>query len=203
MSARAVGWGCRLPLDVVIHIHQVADRVRVVGDIGVAADRVLDHAAGHREIDHVHGLVVVDHGVDQAAGEGVAAADPVEDIEGEHFALEGVALVPHERFQAVLASAVGVAHVAGDALQVRVALHERLEHFVLLFVAGPEGNAVFHVAFAVVVFVLPQMVGLDAHEHIHVRQALGAEVARLFPGPQGAAEVAVEADGQAVGFGDL
>ena len=44
----------------------------------------------------------------------------VEDIKGEQLALEGVALVPHKGLQAVLAAAVGIAHMAGDALQVGV-----------------------------------------------------------------------------------
>jgi len=32
------------------------------------------------KLDHIHGLVVVQHGVDEAAGEGIAAAHAVEDI---------------------------------------------------------------------------------------------------------------------------
>ena len=52
-----------------------------------------------------------------------------------------------------------------------------------------------------VVFVLPQVVGLNAQQHIHVGQALGAEVPCLLPSPQGGAEVAVKADGQALFLG--
>ncbi len=63
-----------LSLDIIIHIHQIPDGVHVVGDVGVAADGVLDGAAGHGEIDHVHGLIVVHHGVDQAAGKGVSTS---------------------------------------------------------------------------------------------------------------------------------
>lgn len=66
-----------LSLDIIIHIHQVPDGIHVVGDVGVAADGVLDGAAGYGEIDHVHRLIVVHHGVDQAAGKGVAASHPV------------------------------------------------------------------------------------------------------------------------------
>ena len=47
------------------------------------------------------------------------------------------------------------------------------------------------------------MVGLDAQQHVHIGQALGAEVAGLVPGPEGGAEVAVEADGQALLLGNL
>ena len=164
---------------------------------------MLDGAACHRKVDHVHGAVVVQHGVDQAAGKGVAAAHAVKDVKGEQLALEGVAVVPHKGLQAVLAAAVGVAHMAGDALEVRVALDEVLENLVLLLVAGLQGHAVLPVALAVVVLVLPQVVGLDAQQHVHIGQALGAEVAGFLPGPQGGAEVAVEADGQALLLGHL
>ena len=54
-----------------------------------------------------------------------------------------------------------------------------------------------------VVLVLPQVVGLDAQQHVHIGQALGAEVAGLVPGPEGGAEVAVEADGQTLLLGLL
>src|SRR5699024_8367100 len=66
-----------------------------------------------------------------------------------------------------------------------------------------QGHAVLPVALRVVVFVLPQVVGLDAQQHVHVGQALGAEVPGLLPAPQAAAEVAVKADGQALGLGHL
>ena len=89
-----------------------------------------------------------------------------------------------------------VAHVARDAAQVRVALHERLEDLVLLLIARLQRYAVLEVALAVVVLVLPQMIRLDAQQDIDIRQAPGAEVARLLPRPQLAAEVAVEADRQ-------
>jgi hypothetical protein len=32
-----------LTLDVIIHVHQVADGVHIVGNVGVAMDGVLDH----------------------------------------------------------------------------------------------------------------------------------------------------------------
>lgn len=44
------------------------------------------------------------------------------------------------------------------------------------------------------------MVRLDAKEHVDVRQASGAEVARLLPRPERRAKVAVEADCQAFLF---
>lgn len=66
-----------LSFDVVIHVHDVANELLVVDDVGVAVDRVLDHAAGDREIDHVLRREVFDHRVDEAAGERVPAADPV------------------------------------------------------------------------------------------------------------------------------
>ena len=93
--------------------------------------------------------------------------------------------------------------MAGDALQVGVALNEVLEDLVLLLVAGLQGHAVLPVALAVVVLVLPQVVRLDAQQHVHIGQALGAEVAGFLPGPQGGAEVAVKADGQALLLGHL
>ena len=59
-------------------------------------DGVLDDGGGHGEVDEVHRLVAPDHGVDQAGGEGVAAAHTVEDVEGEELALEGITgLHPH------------------------------------------------------------------------------------------------------------
>ena len=73
--------------------------------------------------------------------------------------------------------------MAGDALQVGVALNEVLEDLVLLLVAGLQGYAVLPVTLAVVVLVLSQVIGLNAQQHIHIGQALGAEVAGLFPGP--------------------
>ena len=148
-------------------------------------------------------LVVVQHGVDQAAGKGIAAAHAVQNIKGEQLALKGVAVVPHKGLQAVLAAAVGIAHMAGDALEVGIALDEVLEDLVLLLIAGLQGHAVLPVALAVVVLVLPQVVGLNAQQHVHIGQALGAEVAGFLPAPQGGAEVAVEADGQALFLGDL
>jgi len=64
----------RLPLDIVIHVHQVADGAHIVGNVGIAVDGVLDGAACHCKVDHVHSLVIVQHGVNQAAGESIAAA---------------------------------------------------------------------------------------------------------------------------------
>ena len=190
-------------LDVVVHVHEVADGADIVGDVGIAVDGVLDGVAGHGKVDHIHGLVVVQHGVDEAAGKSVAAAHAVEDIKGEQLALEGVALVPHKGLQAVLAAAVGIAHMAGDALQVGVALNEVLEDLVLLLIAGLQGHTVLLVALGVIGLVLPQVVRLDAQQHIHIGQALGAEVAGFLPAPQGGTEVAVEADGQALLLGGL
>ncbi len=190
-----------LALDVVVHVHQVADGAYIVGDVGIAVDGVLDGAAGHGKVDHIHGLVVVEHGVDEAAGKSVAAAHAVEDVEGEQLALEGVAVIPHKGFQAVLAAAVGIADVAGDALQAGVALDEVLENFVLLLIAGLQGHAVLPVALAVIVVVLPQVVGLNAQQNVNVRQALGAEIAGFLPAPERGAEVAVKADGQALFLG--
>ena len=47
----------------------------VIGDVAVAVDGVLDDAAGHGEIHHIHELVTVHLCVDQAAGESVPAAE--------------------------------------------------------------------------------------------------------------------------------
>jgi len=93
--------------------------------------------------------------------------------------------------------------MAGDALQVGVALDEPLEDLILLLVAGLQGHAVLPVALAVVVFVLPQVVGLNTQQHIHIGQALGTEVPCFLPSPQGRAEVAVKAHGQALLLGNL
>ncbi len=92
---------------------------------------------------------------------------------------------------------MGIADVAGDAADVGIALDEVLEHFVLLLVAGLEGNAVLPVTLGVVIFVLPQVVGLDAQEHVHIGKALGAVVPGRLPGPQLGAEVAVKAGDEA------
>ena len=93
--------------------------------------------------------------------------------------------------------------MAGNALQVGVALNEVLENLILLLVAGLQGHAVLPVALGVVGFVLPQVIRLDAQQHVHVGEALGAEVAGFLPSPERRAEVAVEADGQALLLGGL
>ena len=93
--------------------------------------------------------------------------------------------------------------MAGDALQVGITLDEMLEDLVLLLIAGLQGYAVLPVALAVVVLILPQVVGLNAQQNIHIGQAFGAEVTGFFPAPQGGAEIAIEADGQALFLGDL
>ena len=85
-----------LAFDVEVLVHDFLDCTGVVRDVGITMDGVFDHRAGHREIDHIHGLVTAHHGVDQAGGEGVAAAHTVEDVEGEELALEGITgLHPH------------------------------------------------------------------------------------------------------------
>ena len=80
-------------LDVVVHVHQVTDGAYIVGDVGIAVDGVLDGAAGHGKVDHIHGLVVVQHGVDEAVGEGITTAHAVQNVKGVQLALEGVTLV--------------------------------------------------------------------------------------------------------------
>ena len=80
-------------LDVVVHVHQVADGAYFVGDVGIAVDGVLDGAAGNGKVDHIHGLVVVQHGVDEAVGEGITTAHAVQNVKGVQLALEGVTLV--------------------------------------------------------------------------------------------------------------
>ena len=192
-----------LPLDVVVHVHQVADGADIIGDVGIAVDGMLDGAACHGKVDHVHGAVVVEHGVDQTAGKGIAAAHAIQNVKGVEFALKGVAVVPHKGLEAVLAAAVGIAHMAGNALEVGVAGNEMLEDLVLLLIAGLQGHAVLPVALAVIVVVLPQVVGLNAQQNVNIRQALGAEIAGFLPAPQGRAEVAVKADSQALLFGHL
>ena len=87
-----------LSLDIIVHIHQITDGLDIVGDVGISADGVFDHAAGHRKIHHVHGLVIVHHGVDQTAGKGVSAAHTIQDVKGEQFTLEGVVFIPQKCF---------------------------------------------------------------------------------------------------------
>ena len=41
-----------LPLDIVIHVHQVADGAHIIGDVGIAVDGLLDGTACHRKVDH-------------------------------------------------------------------------------------------------------------------------------------------------------
>ena len=192
-----------LPLDIVVHVHQVADGADIVGDVGIAVDGVLDGAACHGKVDHVHSLIVVQHGIDQTTGKGIAAAHAVQNIKGVELALKGVAVVPHKGLEAVLAAAVGIAHMAGNALEVGVAGNEVLEDLVLLLIAGLQGHAILPVALAVIVVVLPQVVGLNAQQNVNIRQALGAEIAGFLPAPQGRAEVAIKADGQALLLGLL
>ena len=97
---------------------------------------------------------------------------------------------------------MGVANVPRDAFEVRIALDKALEDFVLLLVAGLHRHAVLHVAPAVVVLVAPEVIRLDAQQDIDIGQALRAEIARLLPAPEHAAEIAVKADRQPLFLGD-
>ncbi len=85
--------------------------------------------------------------------------------------------------------------------EVGVTVDEMLENFVLLLIAGLQGDAVLPVTLSMILFVLPQVVRLDAEQYINVGQALGAVVAGILPGPQRGTEVAVKADGQALLLG--
>ena len=91
--------------------------------------------------------------------------------------------------------------MAADALQVGVALDKAVEDLVLLLIAGLQGHAVLPVALAVVAFVFPQVVRLDAEQHVHIGQAEGAVIPGGLPAPELAAEVAVKADGEALLLG--
>ena len=82
---------CGSTLDVEILVHDLLDGLVIVGDVGVTVDGVLDDGGGHGEVDQVHGLVAPDHGVDQAGGKGIAAANPVEDVEGEELGFKSMA----------------------------------------------------------------------------------------------------------------
>jgi len=93
--------------------------------------------------------------------------------------------------------------MAGNALDVGIALDEVLEYFVLLLVAGLQRDTVLPVTFGMVVFILPQVVGLNTQQNVYIRQALGAVISCLFPGPQLAAEVAVIAGGDAHFLGNF
>lgn len=123
-----------LPLNIVIHIHQIADAFHIVRNIRVAADGMLNHAACHRKVDHIHRSVIMHHRINQSARKGVAAADTVENIKGKEFALECMVLIPQECFQAVLRTAVRIADVARNAFDIRIPFHKGVEDFILLFV---------------------------------------------------------------------
>ena len=98
---------------------------------------------------------------------------------------------------------MGIAYVAGDTLEVGIARHKGLEDHVLFLVAWVQRDSVLPVPLTVVVFVQPQVVGLNAQQDIHIGQTLGAEVPGLLPAPQSGAEVAVKADRHAFAPGDL
>ena len=157
-------------------------------------NRVLDDAGSDGEVEHIHRLVIVQHGVNQAAGKRVAAAYAIQNREGEQLAFKRVTLVPHKRFQAVFTAGMRIAHVSRDALEVWIALDKPLEDFILLLIAGLHRHAVLRVALTMVVLVAPEVIRLDAQQNIDVGEALRAEIASLFPAPQHAAEIAVEAD---------
>ena len=164
---------------------------------------MLDGTGRHCKVDHIHRLVIVHHGVDQAAGKGIAAAHAVEDVEGEKLGLKGMSLIPEEGLEAVFTAGMGVAHMAGNALDVGVTVDKMLEDLILLLIAGLQGDAVLPVALGVVLIILPQVVRLDAEQYIHIGQALGAIVAGLLPRPEGGTEIAVKADGQPLLLGGL
>ena len=166
-------------------------------NVGIATDRVLDSASGNCKVYDIHGLVAVHHGIDQAAGEGVAAAHAIQNVEGEQSAFKSMIFIPEKGFQAVFAAAVGVAYMAGDTLDIRISCHKCLKDLVLLFIARLQRHAVLDIAPAVVRFILPEMVGFDTEEDVHIRKVFGAVVPGFFPGPEFAAEIAVEADGDA------
>ena len=85
-----------LPLNIVIHVHQVSDALYIIGDIGITVDRMLDGAAGHCKVDHIHRTVVVDHGINQSAGECIAAAYPLQEVERKQPALKSVSRLPQK-----------------------------------------------------------------------------------------------------------
>ena len=93
-----------------------------------------------------------------------------------------------------------IADMPRNALQVRVALHKVLEHLVLLLVRGLKRYAVLPVALAVIAFILPEVIRLNPQQNVHIRQALRAEITRLFPRPQRRAEIPVKGDGHALFF---
>ena len=187
-------------LNIVVHVHQIANCLHIICDIAVTVYSMLDDAASHCKVYHVHRLISLHHGVNQAAGKGVAATHTIQNVKGEQLALEGVSLVPHIGHQAVLTATVGVSDMAGDALQIRIPLHEMLEHLILLFVAGLKRNTVLPIPFAVILLAPPQMVRFNTKQYIHIGQALGTEVSGLLPWPQFRAEVAIKADGKFLFF---
>ena len=102
-------------------------------------------------------------------------------------------LIPHICHQAVFTAGVGKPYMTGNAFQVRISRSERLKHFILLLVTWLQRNVVFPVSLTVVILIPPEMIRLRSEEHIHIRQALGAEIPCLLPAPERGAEVAVKA----------
>lgn len=72
-----------LPLDVVVHVHDAADCIRVVRSIAVTVDRMLNHTAGNGEIRYVLRLISTHQRINQTTRKGVPAANPVKDVEGK------------------------------------------------------------------------------------------------------------------------
>ena len=162
---------------------------------------MLDRAGGHGKIDHIHRFEFVHHRVDQSGGESVAAADPVEDVEGEKPAFEGMIPVPHESLEGVFTARISVAHMARDAFQIGIAFREMLEDFILLFVIRLHGKAVFPVAGGWIRLIFIQVIWLDPEQDVHVGKTLCAVVAGLFPGPEPGTEIPVKTDSESQFFG--
>ena len=69
--------------NVVAHIQQIPDHRYVVDDICVSTNGVLERAAGHGEINHIHRFIMVHHRVDQTAGKGIATPYAIQDVKGK------------------------------------------------------------------------------------------------------------------------
>ena len=192
-----------LPLYIVVHVHQILDGLYIIGDVGITVDGMLDSGAGNSKVDHIHRLVSAHHGIDQTGGKRVTAADAVENIEREELGFKGVALIPHEGLQTVLGAGVRIAYMAGDTLNVGVALNEALEDLILLFITGLQRNTVLPITQRMVIFVLPQVIRLNAQQNIYIRKALGTVVPGFLPTPELGAEIAIEAGGEPQFLGHL
>lgn len=71
--------------------------------------------------------------------------------------------------------------MACHVLQVGIAGCECAQYLGLLFQRGLQGNSVLPVTFGVINLVLPQMVGVNPQQHIHIEQTGHHQICAVFP----------------------